>query len=335
MNSTIAISMGDPDGIGPEIILKSLLENGTHNSTPLIFGNESVFRFYAKTIPVDPDFNIVSRARDAEPGKINILNCTPFSKDQLEPGKLNTVCGRAAMESVAAGIEACNNGEADALVTAPISKEAISLAGYSVPGHTEYLAEKTATDHVLMMLVSGGFRVALATIHIPLRDVASALTPEKLTVNLRILHNSLLKDFGIKNPNIAVLGLNPHGGDGGIIGREEIEIIQPVIADLNRNGLNLSGPYAADGFFGKQLHTSFDAVFATYHDQGLIPFKALTFGKGVNFTAGLPIIRTSPDHGTAFDIAGKNSADHGSFDSAYRLAVDMANNRNKTDFQKQ
>ena len=327
--------MGDPDGIGPEIILKSLLENGTHNSTPLIFGNESVFRFYAKTISADPDFNIISRARDAEPGKINILNCTPFSEKDLEPGKLNAVCGRAAMESVAAGIEACQNGEADALVTAPISKEAISLAGYSVPGHTEFLAEKTATDHVLMMLVSGGFRVALATIHIPLRDVATSITPGKLKINLRLLHDSLLRDFGINSPKIAVLGLNPHGGDGGVIGGEEIEIIQPVIKELNRDGLNLSGPYAADGFFGKQLHTVFDAVFATYHDQGLIPFKALTFGKGVNFTAGLPIIRTSPDHGTAFDIAGKNSADHGSFDSAYQLAVNLAKNRNKSDYQKQ
>lgn len=326
--------MGDPDGIGPEIILKSLLKNGSQNSTPLIFGNESVFRHYAKTMSLDLEFNIINRARDVEPGKINILNCTPFSEDDLEPGKLNAVCGRAAMESVAAGIEACQNGEADALVTAPISKEAISLAGYTVPGHTEFLAEQTGTDHVLMMLVSGGFRVALATIHIPLKDVASSIKPEKLKINMRLLHESLLRDFGIDNPKIAVLGLNPHGGDGGVIGREEIEIIQPVVEELNREGLNLSGPYAADGFFGKQLHTVFDAVFATYHDQGLIPFKALTFGKGVNFTAGLPIIRTSPDHGTAFDIAGKNSADHGSFDSAYKLAVELANNRNKSDFQK-
>ena len=228
------------------------------------------------------------------------------------------------MKAVEAGIDACLSGETAALVTAPISKEAITLGGYDVPGHTEFLMEKTSSDQVLMMLVSDAFRVALATIHIPVRNIVTNLTADLLKTRLKILHQALQNDFGIANPKIAVLGLNPHGGDGGVIGREEIELIQPVVNQMNENGLNLHGPYAADGFFGKSMHNDFDAVFAMYHDQGLIPFKALTFGRGVNVTAGLPIIRTSPDHGTAFDIAGKNQADAGSFKAAYSLAATLA-----------
>ena len=231
------------------------------------------------------------------------------------------------MTAVEAGINACLTGETAALVTAPISKEAITLAGYNVPGHTEFLMEKTSSDQVLMMLVSDDFRVALATIHIPVREIAAALNENLITSRLTLLHNALVNDFGISNPKIAVLGLNPHGGDGGVIGREEIELIQPVIRNMNDNGLKLRGPFAADGFFGKSLQNDFDAVFAMYHDQGLIPFKALTFGRGVNVTAGLPIIRTSPDHGTAFDIAGKNKADPGSFSSAYNLAIQLASQK--------
>lgn len=319
--------MGDPGGIGPEIILKSLFAAGTLNSTPLIFGSESVFRYYADTMALAVDLNVVDSAAEAEADKINLINCTDFSKEDIKPGTLTAMYGRAAMESAAAAIGACVSGDAKAIVTAPISKEAIALDGYNVPGHTEFLAEKTGTENVLMMLVSGSFRVALATIHIPLRDVPAQINADNLQKRLGILHNSLLNDFKIKKPSIAVLGLNPHAGDGGVIGREEIDIIEPAVKELAESGVEVSGPFAADGFFGKQRQAGYDAVFAAYHDQGLIPFKALTFGKGVNFTAGLPIIRTSPDHGTAFDIAGKNVADHGSFTAAYQLATELTQNR--------
>ncbi len=328
MKPVIAISMGDPGGIGPEIILKSLSEASTENSVPLIFGNESVIRYYANSMGKAVDLNVIDSAADTQEDRINLINCTDFSSEDIKPGTLNAINGRAAMESIAAGIETCLSGEAKAIVTAPISKEAISLAGYNVPGHTEFLAKKTDTENVLMMLVSGSFRVALATIHIPLKDVPAQITADNLKKRLGILHNSLIYDFGLVKPSIAVFGLNPHSGDGGVIGREEKEIIEPVVTELAESGLGVSGPFAADGFFGKRLHDRYDAVFATYHDQGLIPFKALTFGKGVNFTAGLPIIRTSPDHGTAFDISGKNVADHGSFTAAYQLAVELAQKRN-------
>ncbi|CAN5252203.1 4-hydroxythreonine-4-phosphate dehydrogenase PdxA [soil metagenome] len=328
MKPIIAISMGDPGGIGPEIILKTLFETGTDSSVPVIFGNETVFRYYADILDQSVDLNVIKSAVEAEADKINLIDCTEFSKEDIKPGTLHAINGRAVMESIEAGIEACLSGEAKAIVTAPISKEAINLAGYNVPGHTEFLAEKTGTENVLMMLVSGSFRVALATIHIPLKDVPAQITADNLKKRLGILYDSLMNDFGIEKPSVACLGLNPHSGDGGVIGREEIEIIEPVVKELAESGLDVSGPFAADGFFGKRLQNNYDAVLATYHDQGLIPFKALTFGKGVNFTAGLPIIRTSPDHGTAFDIAGKNVADHSSFTAAYQLAVELNQNRN-------
>lgn len=323
MPKSIAISMGDPNGIGPEIILRSLNHNEFHHYVPVVFGQSDVFEYYNEVAGLSMEIHPIESAREAIAGKLNIINCNEFNSNDLAPGKIRGDAGLASMKAVEAALKACLNKETGALVTAPISKEAISKAGYSVPGHTEFLAEKTGTDHVLMMLVSGSFRVALATIHIPVKDVAPAISEKNLERKLQILSQSLTKDYGIEKAKIAVLGLNPHGGDGGVIGEEEIRIIKPVVEKLRREGLWLSDPYAADAFFGKSLQNSFDAVFAMYHDQGLIPFKALTFGSGVNFTAGLPIIRTSPDHGTAFDIAGKNIADTGSFMAALRLAADL------------
>jgi 4-hydroxythreonine-4-phosphate dehydrogenase len=215
------------------------------------------------------------------------------------------------------------------MVTLPISKEAINLTDYKIPGHTEFLATKTNTASVLMMLVNGDLRVALTTVHIPISDVAHTITKKLIIEKATILNNSLKSDFSISNPKIAVLGLNPHAGDGGVIGKEEIEIIQPAIKELQEQGVLASGPYPADGFFGQKRHLQYDAILAMYHDQGLAPFKLISFGKGVNFTAGLPIIRTSPDHGTAFDIANKGVADPSSFLQAYQLAVELVylNNR--------
>jgi len=324
MSEIIAISMGDPNGIGPEIILKTLLKSDQKESIPVIYGQVDIFDDTLSRLDGNRSLTIIESPADAKPGNINLIPCVDSSDSKLSVGSISASGGLASMKAVEAGIDACMSGDASALVTAPISKEAITLAGYNVPGHTEFLAEKTSTDQVLMMLVSGAFRVALATIHIPVREIVETLTEDLLKTRLSLLHRSLIEDFGITDPGIAVLGLNPHGGDGGVIGREEIELIQPVIKKLNKDGLNLSGPFAADGFFGKSLQDKYDAIFAMYHDQGLIPFKALTFGRGVNVTVGLPIIRTSPDHGTAFDIAGKNSADPGSFTAAYNLAGQLA-----------
>ncbi len=320
----IAISMGDPNGIGPEIILKTLLTSNLKETIPVIYGRKDIFEHTLQKLSDSQSITVIDTQAEAKPGFINLVSCVDSSDSELSIGSISAAGGLASMKAVEAGIDACLHGEVSALVTAPISKEAIMLAGYNVPGHTEFLMEKTSSDQVLMMLVSDAFRVALATIHIPVRDITATLTEDLLTSRLTLLHHALLNDFGISDPKIAVLGINPHGGDGGVIGREEIDLLQPVIRKLNSSDLNLHGPFAADGFFGKSLQNGFDAVFAMYHDQGLIPFKALTFGRGVNVTAGLPIIRTSPDHGTAFDIAGKNKADAGSFTAAYRLAVTLA-----------
>ncbi len=320
--------MGDPNGIGPEIIVKSLLQSDLKEAIPVIFGREDVFRQILSQHDVSSrTINIIDSPDDALPDEINIISPKNSSDSDLDIGSITASGGHAAMQAVEAGINACLSGETSALVTAPISKEAITLAGYNVPGHTEFLADKTSTDQVLMMLVSGAFRVALATIHIPVRDIVDTLTEDLLKTRLLLLYRALVDDFGISDPRIAVLGLNPHGGDGGVIGREEIDLIQPVLKELNQDGLKFEGPFAADGFFGKSLQKEYHAIFAMYHDQGLIPFKALTFGRGVNMTAGLPIIRTSPDHGTAFDIAGKNVADAGSFMAAYKLAAKLANRK--------
>lgn len=322
--------MGDPNGIGPEIIIKALSNREPDSSTPVIFGHETVFKFYADLKDRSFDFHVISSPENSREGEINLVNCSTFDTPSFEPGSIQTGSGLAAMQAVEEGIKHCMAGTTDALVTAPISKEAISLADYDVPGHTEFLARKSDTNNVLMMLVSGDLRVALATTHIPVKDIAAKITSEHLATCLKMLNQTLKEDFGIDQPKIAVFGLNPHAGDGGVIGQEEIEIIQPVLNELSGGEISVSGPHAADGFFGKKMHKNVDAVFAMYHDQGLVPFKALTFGTGVNFTAGLPFIRTSPDHGTAFDIAGKNLADPGSFESAYRLAIELSANKNHT-----
>lgn len=320
--------MGDPNGIGPEVIFKSLKSSDLSRSIPVWIGHKNVFEYYSKKHEFDLPIRYFSEDKKPEPGHVYLLNLSD-GDFPMAPGIISADAGKASMRAVQKGIELCLNGSTDALVTAPISKEAINKAGYHVPGHTEFLAEKTKTDEVVMVLASENLRVALATIHIPLKDVAGSIQIKKLQSHLRILHQSLKRDFGLIKPSIGVLGLNPHSGDGGVIGNEEIELIGPAIGGLSQDGLQIEGPFAADGYFGNQIYKTFDATFAMYHDQGLIPFKALTFGKGVNFTAGLPIIRTSPDHGTAFNIAGKNLADERSFKAAYEMAVSMAQNRKK------
>ena len=304
----IVISIGDLNGIGPEIILKSLTEDFIGTSTPVILSPPGVIDFYCGNLGFENPIHSIDNIDQAEPGKINVLDPLKNEKTiSVTPGYQTEKSGLVAMKAIEMGIELCTSGSAQALVTAPISKEAVNLAGYNIPGHTEFLATQTGTQEVLMMLVSGDLRVSLVTTHIPIREVAQKISAALIERKLEILSQSLKEDFGIEKPKIAVFGLNPHAGDGGVIGREEMDLITPLLKKLQPNIHNtiISGPFPADGFFGQQLHKEFDAILAMYHDQGLAPFKLLSFGKGVNFTAGLPIIRTSPDHGTAFDIAGK------------------------------
>jgi 4-hydroxythreonine-4-phosphate dehydrogenase len=327
MKPIIAISMGDYNGIGPEVTLKALAKADLRESVPLWIGSETVLKYYSRLSGLSLPFTRINRIESLKPGNIYLYDPFEESEIDIQPGLTSTKAGGSAMKAVDIGITCCLQMKSHALVTAPISKEAISKAGYTVPGHTEFLAEKTSTQNVVMMLVSNVLRVALATIHIPLKDVAPALNTGLISENLQILHKSLQYDFGISSPKIAVLGLNPHAGDGGVIGDEEIRIIRPAIELAKHSGFSADGPFPADGYFGNHLYKAFDATLAVYHDQGLIPFKTLSFGQGVNFTAGLPIVRTSPDHGTAFGIAGTNKGDERSFLEAYQLAVKLASNR--------
>lgn len=325
----ISISIGDFNGIGPEIVFKFLQEVDLNQSTPVVLSPEAVVEQVQSFLSLDAlPLHRISNVQHIQDGKVNVLSLEP-GKLPITPGIQSAESGKTAMHSIEACIELCMKDQVQAMVTAPISKEAVNLAGYKIPGHTEFLAEKTGAKDVLMMLVSGSLRVALVSTHIPIREVASALTPERIRTKVMLLANSLREDFAIEKPKIAVLGLNPHAGDGGVIGQEEIEIIEPLLDSLKEelSDVILHGPYPADGFFGQQLHLKHDGILAMYHDQGLAPFKLLSFGKGVNFTAGLPIIRTSPDHGTAFDIAGKGIANPSSFKEAYTLATELANKR--------
>lgn len=321
--------MGDYNGIGPEIAIKALAKTDLQKSIPVWIGSNKVFQQTLSLTGISLPFNPVDEHNTLKPGCVYVLD--PFNADEIVPdaGNISPAAGRAAMIAVETGAELCLENYCHALVTAPISKEAISKAGYIFPGHTEFLAEITKSDNVMMMLVNGPLRVALSTIHIPISEVAGAINSQEITNQLKILHNILIQDFQIGKPKIAVLGLNPHAGDGGVIGTEEINIIQPALKKAELENINIEGPFAADGFFGSGSYKNYDVTLAMYHDQGLIPFKTLSFGKGVNFTANLNIIRTSPDHGTAFAIAGQNKADEQSFLEAYNLAVDMAVNRIK------
>ncbi|MTI88371.1 MAG: 4-hydroxythreonine-4-phosphate dehydrogenase PdxA [Balneolaceae bacterium] len=322
----IGITIGDINGIGPEIILKTLSIADLSKSIPVVFAPSGVLEHYNRELSLNCNITVVDETPSLQENTIHVYPL-PDSPLKITTGSLTREGGKAAMLSIDEAIRHTMRGLTDAIVTAPISKEAVNLAGYNIPGHTEYLAKHTHTDTVVMMLVNKKLRVALATTHVPVKDIVADLNPELLTSKIRVLHKSLTLKFGISNPKIAVFGLNPHAGDGGVIGLEEIELIQPVIEKLNHEGLNLHGPFPADGFFGQKLHKEFNAIFAMYHDQGLVPFKLLSFGKGVNFTAGLPIIRTSPDHGTAYDIAGKGVANPSSFKEAYNLAVHLAQKR--------
>jgi len=323
----VAISIGDYNGIGPEVILKSLQSYDYKEVTPIILGAGKIIDHYRKEMERPPAYKRIDSLEDLTESEVNLLECLEAEGIELRPGAVSAAAGRCAMRAVERGIELCMERKADALVTAPISKEAVNKAGYAVPGHTEFLAEKTGAKDYMMLLVNEGLRVGLLTTHIPLGRVASELSEARIVRALRIMDRSLRGDFGIEQPRIAVFGLNPHAGDGGTIGNEEQTMIGPAVEAAQSQDIAAEGPFPADGFFGNRSQQRYDGVLAMYHDQGLIPFKTLSFGKGVNFTAGLPIIRTSPDHGTAFDIAGKNLASPDSFRQALALAVELARKR--------
>ena len=315
----LALTLGDPNGIGPEVVLKTLADAELRaRIEPVIVGSESVLRTHAAALGLEAVLD-----------GLTVWEVAPNVDIDIEWGQTTFRGGRIAMRAVERATDVCLAGKADAMVTAPISKEAITLAGYHVPGHTEFIAERTHAEGYTMMLVSGGLRVALVTTHLPVRAVAEAITAEAIMDKVRILDASLRRDFGIAEPAIAVLGLNPHAGDGGVIGMEERDLIEPTLDRARVEGFTVTGPFPADAFFGRRGYERHDAVLAMYHDQGLAPFKALAMGGGVNFTAGLPIVRTSPDHGTGFDIAGQGQADASSFREAVVLAADVVRRRNE------
>lgn len=325
----MGISQGDTNGIGYEVIIKALADPRILDSfTPVIFGSSKAFGFYRKTLHNinNPETHVISSARDAKAKVINIVNCLP-DDIVVEPGKATPESAKAAMKSLESAVEALKDGDIDVLVTAPINKRAMDSEGFGFTGHTEYLQKQFGADDVTMFMVSSNLRIGVLTGHIPLRDVPAAVTGDRILRKLRMMRESLKRDFCIDEPKIAVLGLNPHCGDGGLIGDEEKSVILPAVQEAQAEGIMAYGPYSADGYFGLSHYTRFDATLAMYHDQGLAPFKAIAFEDGVNFTAGLPVIRTSPDHGTAYEMAGRDEADPGSMISAIYAAVDIFRRR--------
>jgi 4-hydroxythreonine-4-phosphate dehydrogenase len=325
----IGITIGDINGIGPEVVLKTLKDERILNyCTPIIYGSSKVVSYHKNILEENEaiQYHTVRQADEAIDGKINVLNCWQDNVN-ITLGKATEVGGKCAFLALEQATKDLRDGAIDALVTAPINKHAMQLAEFPFPGHTEYLTEQLGAGESLMMLVSDALRVALVTNHLPLKDVAKSITKNLIVEKIQILNESLKIDFGIDKPKIAVLGLNPHAGDEGVLGTEEEDIIRPAIIEMKKKGLFVMGPFAADGLFGAQHATKFDAVLAMYHDQGLAPFKALSFSNGINYTAGLGFVRTSPDHGTGYDLVGNNQADPSSFRQALFLAKDIVENR--------
>ena len=325
----VGITQGDGNGIGYEVIIKALADERILDlCTPVIYGSSKIFGFYKKQIHdiENINTNVVTSAKDVHNKRVNIVNCLPENVF-VEPGQPTPESAKAAMTSLSRAVEDIKAGHIDVLVTAPINKRAMSSEGFGYTGHTEYLEKQFGVDEVAMIMVCDRLKVGVLTGHISLKDVPAQVTTEKIVAKLKLMKKSLQRDFGIDAPKIAVLGLNPHCGDGGLLGDEEQQIILPAIKAANEEGIMAFGPYSSDGFFGLGNHSKFDAVLAMYHDQGLTPFKALAFEDGVNYTAGLPIVRTSPDHGTAYEMAGRDMADPRSMKAAIYAAIDIFNKR--------
>ena len=327
----IGISIGDVNGIGLEIIIKTLADTKIFDyCTPIVYGHTKVASFYRRNTDVNElNFNVIDHPSKAQAKRANMINC--WTEDvKIEPGITNKEVGKYAFMSLERATNDLLSGDIDALVTAPINKDTIQSEDFNFPGHTEYLQHRAGAADSLMFLISDTLRVGVVTGHIPVTKVAESITTERILSKLRLMNTSLRNDFWLRKPKIAVLGLNPHASDNGLIGNEEAEKIIPAIEEARANDILAMGPYAADGFFANGTYLQFDAVLAMYHDQGLIPFKQIAFESGVNFTAGLSFVRTSPDHGTAFDIAGKNEASEVSFREALFAAIHIVKHRRET-----
>lgn len=324
----VGISQGDINGISYEVIIKTLSDSRIVDfCTPIVYGSPKVLAYHRKAINVE-NFSLISinEAREATPNKSYLINCHD-DNIRVELGKSTTYCGEAAFQALEMAVKDLSEHQIDVLVTGPINKHTIQQKDFKFPGHTEYLQDRFEAKETLMLLVGPDIRIGVVTGHIALSEVSSQLTTEKILAKLSLMADSLKNDFNIRKPRIAVLGLNPHAGDQGLLGNEEAEIIVPAMEKAREEGIMALGPFAADGLFGSGNHTKFDGILAMYHDQGLIPFKALSFDQGVNFTAGLPVIRTSPAHGTAYELAGQGIASPASFREALYLACDIYKTR--------
>ncbi len=326
----VGITHGDINGVGYEVILKTFLDMRVADlCTPIIYGSSKIAAYHRKALELPPvNMNIISRAEDAGASRLNIINCVN-DEVKVELSKPTAEAGEAAFMALEAAVADMKRGVVDVLLTAPINKHSIQNDNFHFPGHTEYLEQcfGNLEKKALMILLKDNLRVALVTGHVPLSQVASMISVDAVVEKLRIFNQSLKQDFAIVKPRIAVLSLNPHAGDAGLLGTEEETVIKPAMKEAEKKGVMSFGPYPADGFFGSRMYDKFDGVLAMYHDQGLAPFKALAMDDGVNYTAGLPIVRTSPAHGTAYDIAGKNMASEESFRQALYVALDIYRNR--------
>jgi len=323
----VGITQGDINGIGLEVVLKTLIEPSiTDICTPVLFSSQKTVSYYRKVLGIEEfNFNPMRDFSQLNTKKVNVFICYE-EEVNIEMGKPTELAGKYAFISLQKATEALVANQINALVTAPINKNTIQSPDFTFVGHTEYLGAKLGGDPLMLLCSDNGLRVAVVTGHIPVKDIASKITIDTVAKKITQLHQSLIKDFGVRKPKIAVLGLNPHAGDNGTIGNEDKDIIIPAIQKANLGSL-IYGPYAADGFFGNGTYKQFDAILAMYHDQGLIPFKTLAFNEGVNYSAGLNAVRTSPDHGTAYEIAGKNLANEQSFKKALYTAIDIYKNR--------
>jgi 4-phospho-D-threonate 3-dehydrogenase / 4-phospho-D-erythronate 3-dehydrogenase len=323
----IGITIGDLNGVGLEVILKTVADERILKlCTPIIYGSSKVVSYHKNIVQVEFPFANIRAAEESEDGKVNVVNCWNENVN-ITLGRIGEAGGKYALLALEAATKALKYSEIDALVTAPINKKAMEMVGFTHVGHTEYITEQLGAKESLMFMVNDDLRVGLVTNHLPISKVAENVTRERIGAKINIMNETLKIDFNIERPTIAVLALNPHAGDEGAIGMEDEEIVRPAIEMAKERGIMAFGPFPADGFFGSGQHSKFDGILAMYHDQGLVAFKALSFGDGVNYTAGLTGVRTSPDHGTAFDIAGKNVADPSSFRKALFLAIDIAKNR--------
>jgi 4-hydroxythreonine-4-phosphate dehydrogenase len=324
----VGITQGDINGISYEVIIKTLSDSRIMDfCTPIVYGSPKVLAYHRKAINVD-NFSLtqIQEAREAKPNRGHIINCHD-DNIRVELGKATPYCGEAAFQALEIAVKDLIDHQIDVLVTAPINKHTIQQKEFKFPGHTEYLQDRLEEPDSLMLLIAPELRMGVVTGHVPLSQVPSLITPEKILSKLRLMNTSLKNDFNIRKPRIAMLSLNPHAGDHGLLGTEEIDILEPTIKLANDEGILVLGPFAADGLFGSGNYSKFDGVMAMYHDQGLAPFKALSFDQGVNFTAGLPVIRTSPAHGTAYELAGLGNASPDSFREALYLACDIYKTR--------